>query len=42
VLYDLRFPPLNDLLYLIVWAVGLLAVGLWVFGRLDRRLAEEV
>jgi ABC-type polysaccharide/polyol phosphate export permease len=42
VLYDLRFPPLFDLLYLIAWAVGLVVLGLWVFGRLDRRLAEEV
>jgi len=42
VLYDLRFPPLHDLVYLVGWAVGLLVAGLWVFGRLDRRLAEEV
>lgn len=42
VLYDLRFPPLFDLAYVIVWAVGALVFGMWVFGRLDRRLAEEV
>jgi ABC-type polysaccharide/polyol phosphate export permease len=42
VLYDLRFPPLHDLVYLVGWAVGLLVAGLWVFRRLDRRLAEEV
>lgn len=42
VFYDLRFPDLGDLLYFSVWAVGLLVVGHWVFGRLDRRLAEEV
>jgi ABC-2 type transport system permease protein len=42
VLYDLRFPPLGDVAYLMLWAAGMLALGLWVFGRLDRRLAEEV
>jgi hypothetical protein len=42
VLYDLRFPPLGDVAYLLVWSVGLLAAGLWIFNRLDARLAEEV
>ncbi len=42
VLYNLRFPPLFDLGYVIVWAVGALAFGMWMFSRLDRRLAEEV
>jgi ABC-type polysaccharide/polyol phosphate export permease len=42
VLYDLRFPPLFDLAYVIAWAVGALLFGMWVFSRLDRRLAEEV
>ena len=42
VLYDLRFPDLGDLGYLTAWAIGLLVIGHWVFGRLDRRLAEEV
>jgi ABC-2 type transport system permease protein len=42
VLYDLRFPPVADILYLLGWAIGLLGLGLWVFSRLDRRLAEEV
>jgi ABC-2 type transport system permease protein len=42
VLYDLRFPDVGDLLYLTGWAIGLLVIGHWVFGRLDRRLAEEV
>jgi ABC-2 type transport system permease protein len=41
-LYDLRFPPIGDLAYLVAWAVVLLAFGLWVFGKLDRRLAEEL
>jgi ABC-2 type transport system permease protein len=42
VLYDLRFPPAGDVAYLVLWSVSLFAVGLWVFNRLDRRLAEEV
>src|SRR5262245_3094928 len=42
VLYDLRFPALSDILYTSAWAVALLALGLFVFHRLDRRLAEEV
>ena len=42
VLYDLRFPPLVDLAYVIVWAVGAFVFGMWMFCRLDRRLAEEV
>jgi ABC-2 type transport system permease protein len=42
VFYDLRFPDLVDLSYVTAWALGTLAVGLWVFSRLDRRLAEEV
>jgi ABC-type polysaccharide/polyol phosphate export permease len=41
-LYDLRFPPLWDLCYITLWAVAMLAIGLWVFSRLDGRLAEEV
>ena len=27
---------------LVAWAVVLLGFGLWVFGKLDRRLAEEL
>src|SRR5680860_302495 len=42
VLYDLRFPPFNDVAYLLAWSVGLFAVGFWVFNRLEPRLAEEV
>jgi len=42
VLYDLRFPALSDVLYISLWAVAMLALGLYVFHRLDRRLAEEV
>lgn len=42
VLYDLRFPPIGDLAYFAAWAIALLFIGHWFFGRLDRRLAEEV
>jgi ABC-2 type transport system permease protein len=42
VLYDLRFPPLDTMLYLIGWGIGALAVGYWFFERHQRRLAEEV
>lgn len=42
VLYHLRFPTVGTLLYLVAWTVGALAFGLWVFAKLDRRLAEEV
>jgi ABC-type polysaccharide/polyol phosphate export permease len=42
VLYDLRFPALSDVVYFSLWAVALLGVGVVIFRRLDRRLAEEV
>jgi len=42
VLYDLAWPSLKDLAYLGLWAVALVVIGHWIFGRLDRRLAEEV
>lgn len=42
VLYDLRFPDLGQLAYVAGWAVALLALGWWVFTRLEPRLAEEV
>src|SRR6266508_3194481 len=42
VLYDLRFPSFYNVAYVSVWAVAVLALGLFVFHRLDRRLAEEV
>jgi ABC-2 type transport system permease protein len=41
-LYDLRFPPILSMLYLVGWAVVMMGIGLAVFQRLDRRLAEEV
>jgi ABC-type polysaccharide/polyol phosphate export permease len=42
VLYDLRFPPLGDVAYLVAWSVGVFILGLWTFNRLEPRLAEEV
>ncbi len=41
-MYDLRFPPVLSMLYLIGWSIVLMAIGLAVFQKLDRRLAEEV
>jgi ABC-type polysaccharide/polyol phosphate export permease len=42
VLYDLRFPPIADWAYMTGWALAVAGIGMWVFGKLDRRLAEEV
>jgi lipopolysaccharide transport system permease protein len=42
VLYDLRFPPLDHLLYLIIVSVAALGAGMAVFGRLEGRVAEEL
>jgi ABC-type polysaccharide/polyol phosphate export permease len=42
VLYNVRFPQFTDLAYITVWAAVSLGVGLWVFTRLEGRLAEEV
>jgi lipopolysaccharide transport system permease protein len=42
VLYDLRFPAFADMAYLVAWAVGLCVVGLWMFHKFERRLAEEL
>jgi ABC-2 type transport system permease protein len=41
-LYDLRFPALADVLYLVVVAAVTLAVGWIVFEKLEPRLAEEL
>ena len=42
VLYDLRFPPLKSLAYLVVCTVAALAVGYRFFVSHDGRLPEEV
>jgi len=41
-LYNLRFPAWGTVAYLLVWAIGMIVFGFWVFGRLEPRLAEEV
>jgi ABC-type polysaccharide/polyol phosphate export permease len=41
-MYDLRFPPLLSIVYLIAWSIVLMVIGLAVFQKLDFRLAEEV
>ena len=42
VLYDLRFPPLGGVVYLVAWAVGMMLLGSFIFSRLERRFAEEL
>ena len=42
VLYDGTWPSWLELGYFTAWAVGLLAVGIVVFNRLESRLAEEL
>jgi len=41
-LYHLRFPPLGDVLYLVVVSAGVFVLGLLVFLRLEPKLAEEL
>jgi ABC-type polysaccharide/polyol phosphate export permease len=41
-LYDLRFPSLADTAYLVAVAAATLALGLFVFARLEPKLAEEL
>lgn len=41
-LYDLRFPPVGDVLYLAAWSVATMTVGLIVFNRMSGNLAEEL
>lgn len=42
ILYNLTFPSWQTTLYLIFWSGVSLVFGLWVFSKLDARLAEEV
>jgi lipopolysaccharide transport system permease protein len=41
-LYDLRFPPLLDTAYLIGVSAATLALGVFVFSKLEPKLAEEL
>jgi ABC-2 type transport system permease protein len=42
VLFDLRFPPLWDVLYIFGCGVVMLVIGWYVFNRLEGRMAEEL
>lgn len=42
VMYDMRFPPLDHLLYLVVISILSLIAGLSVFARLEGKVAEEL
>jgi ABC-2 type transport system permease protein len=42
VLYNLRFPPLNDMLFIITASVIALVVGIITFSRFEPKLAEEL
>jgi ABC-type polysaccharide/polyol phosphate export permease len=42
VFYDMRFPPLDHMAYLVGVSFGMLALGMLVFARLESRLAEEI
>jgi len=41
-MYNLRFPPLGSILYLLAWSLTLFAVGWAVFRRLEGRVPEEI
>ena len=41
-MYDLRFPGLTSMTYVVVVSLGTLAIGMWVFSKLEPRLAEEL
>ena len=41
-LYDLRLPPLGDVVYLVAVTAVVLAAGMAVFAKLEPRLAEEL
>jgi len=41
-LYDLRWPAFWDVAYMAIWAVALCAIGLWMFHKFERRIAEEL
>lgn len=39
-LYDNAWPPLDSTLYCVAWALGSVVVGVWVFSRHEKKLAE--
>lgn len=42
VFYDFAWPEWHTLLYLTMWAIGMLIIGALVFGRLSPRIVEEL
>ncbi len=42
IFYDLQAPPAGIVAYLIVVSVGSLSFGMWLFSRLEGKLAEEL
>jgi ABC-type polysaccharide/polyol phosphate export permease len=40
--YSLRWPPVDEIAYLVVVSTVTLLLGYWVFGRLEGRFAEEL
>jgi lipopolysaccharide transport system permease protein len=41
-MYDLRFPPVSSVAYLLAWSAAMFGIGLVVFRRLEGRVPEEV
>lgn len=41
-LYDNTWPPLDSTLYCVAWAVGSVLLGVWVFSRHEKKLAEAL
>jgi lipopolysaccharide transport system permease protein len=41
-LYDNRFPDLNSMLACAAWALGAFVLGVWVFARNEKGLAEAL
>jgi ABC-type polysaccharide/polyol phosphate export permease len=41
-MYNLRFPPLVSILYLLGWSAAMFGIGLAVFRKLEARVPEEV
>jgi ABC-2 type transport system permease protein len=41
-MYDLRFPRATSVGYLVLVSAVSLAIGMWVFSKLEPRLAEEL
>jgi lipopolysaccharide transport system permease protein len=41
-LYDNRWPPVNDVLLCAVWAADAFAIGLWIFRKNEKGLAEAL